>query len=98
MAGHERDDVTAAHGVPAGQPVRADASLERRQPRHQPDKDDEGVPGQQAQDAAHLGKHRSRAAHAGRVVPPQGKHGDRPQPDDPQDQAGKSRAAEPAGL
>ena len=50
------DDVPAAHGVPAGQPVGADAAFQRRQPGHQRDQDDDPVPGQQAEDVAGRGE------------------------------------------
>ena len=81
------DDVPAAHRVPAGQLVGADAALQRREPRHQRDQDHHAVAGQQAEDLAGSGQPAAEPADVGGGVPPQRDHGERADPDDGQDRA-----------
>ena len=84
---HQAHDVPAAHRVPAGQPVAADAAFQRREPGHQRDQDHHPVPGEQPEDLARAGQPAAEPADIRRAVPPQRDDGGRADPDDGQDGA-----------
>ncbi len=67
----QADRVAAAHRVPAGQPVGADAALQRRDAGHQRDQHDHGVAGQQTGDPPGVGEPVTEPADRRRVGPPQ---------------------------
>ncbi len=88
----EADRVAAAHGVPARQPVGADAALQRRDAGHQRDEHDDRVAGQQAGDPPGVGQPVAEPADRRRARPPEpdggrraggdrGQHGGRMGPD-----------------
>ena len=71
--------------VPAGEPVGADAALERRDACHQRDEDDDAVAGEQAGDPAGVGQPVAEAVDRRGVVPPQRDRRDRAGEDDGED-------------
>ena len=71
MRDDEADRVAAAHRVPAGQPVGADAALQRREPGHQRDQHDDAVAGEQAGDPAGVGQPVAEPVDRRRVMPPE---------------------------
>ncbi len=48
MGGDQAEDVPAAEGVPAGEPVGADAVLDGRDPGHEQQQDEDAVPAEEA--------------------------------------------------
>ena len=77
VAADQPDHVPAAHGVPPGQPVRADRALDGPDAGHQQHQHDDGVAGQQAEDLPGAGQPAAESGEAEGAVPPEGEDGDR---------------------
>ena len=95
VGGDQGDDVAAAHRVPAGEPVGADALLQRRQPGHQRDQDDEPVPGEQAEHVARGGDQGAGGGRPRGAAPPQGDHDQRAEADEGQHQHRQDHPGDP---
>jgi len=76
VGGDHPDGVPPALGVPAGQPVGAHAGLQRWQPGHQRDEDDDAVAGEKPGDSARVGQPIAETVHRRGVMPPQPDRGE----------------------